>query len=236
MSWRFLICAAFSSGAIACSSAADPEVAIVEQALSCTGLPAWSVRSFQAGERVASAGKAYECKPFPFTGWCGLAPAYEPGVGSAWQDAWVEVGGCDGAPDASDCSAISDWTLGKQYPGGSRVESGGNIYECKPWPFSGWCGIGSAYEPGVGIAWQDAWTLVGPCGGAPDPDPDPDPTPITIDELITTCPDAAELDAIDQDFDIRFEFIGDDPARSWSAPLLPAAATSLTLKSASTRR
>jgi hypothetical protein len=32
----------------------------------------------------------------------------------------------------------------------------------------------------------------------------------TIDELITTCPSAAVLDAIDQDFDIRFEYLDED--------------------------
>jgi len=38
-------------------------------------------------------GKVYECKPFPYSGWCGQwnsgATHYEPGVGSNWQDAWV---------------------------------------------------------------------------------------------------------------------------------------------------
>jgi len=37
-------------------------------------------------------------------------------------------------------------------------------------------------------------------------------TAASIDQLITSCPPAAVLDAIDVDFDIRFEFIGDDPA------------------------
>lgn len=39
-------------------------------------------------------GKVYECKPFPFEGWCSIyssaATQYEPGVGSNWQDAWIE--------------------------------------------------------------------------------------------------------------------------------------------------
>ncbi|MCH9698677.1 MAG: lytic polysaccharide monooxygenase [Gammaproteobacteria bacterium] len=34
----------------------------------------------------------YQCKPFPFSGWCNLAPAYyEPGLGYAWQDAWIKL-------------------------------------------------------------------------------------------------------------------------------------------------
>jgi hypothetical protein len=204
-SWRVLISALFSLAAAACGSgdASEPaEVAVVEQALSCQGLRSWSIRPFAAPERVESRGRAYECKPYPFTGWCGLASAYEPGVGFAWQDAWTPLGTCDGAPDASDCSALPAWALGR-YPGGYRVKSAGNIYECKPAPYSGWCGIGPAYEPGVGFAWSQAWTLVGPCGSR---------TSENIDELITTCPAAKELDAVDADFDLRFEFIGDDPA------------------------
>lgn len=35
--------------------------------------------------------KVYECKPFPYSGWCNInAPHYVPGVGSNWQDAWIE--------------------------------------------------------------------------------------------------------------------------------------------------
>jgi hypothetical protein len=52
------------------------------------------------------------------------------------------------------------------YVGGSRVKNGGNAYECKPYPYSGWCnGAAWAYAPGSGTYWQDAWTVVGPCAG-----------------------------------------------------------------------
>jgi chitinase len=49
------------------------------------------------------------------------------------------------------------------YAPGDRVEHGGAIYECQAFPASGWCGLDANYEPGVGIAWEDAWTLIGPC-------------------------------------------------------------------------
>jgi hypothetical protein len=52
------------------------------------------VRSFSAGQQVASAGAIYACKPHPFTGWCGMSNAYEPGIGFAWQDAWDLKGPC----------------------------------------------------------------------------------------------------------------------------------------------
>ena len=40
-------------------------------------------------------GKVYQCKPFPYRGWCSQwsasATQYEPGVGTNWQDAWIQV-------------------------------------------------------------------------------------------------------------------------------------------------
>jgi hypothetical protein len=52
------------------------------------------------------------------------------------------------------------------YVAGSRVKNAGNSYECKPYPYSGWCnGAAWAYGPGTGTYWSDAWTLVGPCAG-----------------------------------------------------------------------
>ncbi|MGL5102847.1 MAG: lytic polysaccharide monooxygenase [Plesiomonas sp.] len=53
----------------------------------------------------------------------------------------------------------------KSYVAGTKVKgTDGNIYECKPWPYSGYCqqwtSSSNAYEPGVGFAWEQAWTLV----------------------------------------------------------------------------
>ena len=50
--------------------------------------------SYRGGTKVlASNGKVYECKPFPYEGWCRVWSssnnAYEPGVGANWQDAWI---------------------------------------------------------------------------------------------------------------------------------------------------
>ena len=53
------------------------------------------------------------------------------------------------------------WREGTTYYGGSRVSSDGIDYECKPFPFSGWCGqSASHYQPGQGSHWQDAWKRV----------------------------------------------------------------------------
>jgi hypothetical protein len=63
--------------------------------------------------------------------------------------------------DASACDELPEWQV-TTYSGGTRVQNNDKIYECKPYPFSGWCGqVG--YEPGATLYWQDAWILIGPC-------------------------------------------------------------------------
>jgi chitinase len=66
-------------------------------------------------------------------------------------------------PDA--CATIAQYaSTGGNYGPGSIVKNQGNQYQCKPWPYSGWCSIApSAYAPGTGTNWTDAWTLVGSC-------------------------------------------------------------------------
>lgn len=46
--------------------------------------------AYAAGDIVTGTdGKFYQCKPWPYTGWCsGAAFAYAPGTGSAWAEAW----------------------------------------------------------------------------------------------------------------------------------------------------
>ncbi|WP_368166098.1 glycosyl hydrolase family 18 protein [Aeromonas sp. R9-1] len=62
-------------------------------------LPAWAQaayppyeagKSYGAGDVVSNVGALYQCKEFPYSGWCGASPYhYEPGVGVNWSDAWV---------------------------------------------------------------------------------------------------------------------------------------------------
>ncbi|MEM0556641.1 MULTISPECIES: immunoglobulin-like domain-containing protein [Aeromonas] len=48
--------------------------------------------SYQAGDRVSNAGGNYECKPWPYSGWCGGSTShYAPGTGTAWSDAWIKL-------------------------------------------------------------------------------------------------------------------------------------------------
>ncbi|WP_038892971.1 trypsin-like serine protease [Vibrio campbellii] len=48
--------------------------------------------NYSAGDVVTNNGASYQCKPWPNSLWCGSTPsAYEPGVGSAWTDAWLKL-------------------------------------------------------------------------------------------------------------------------------------------------
>lgn len=65
------------------------------------------------------------------------------------------------------CSAIASYVENGNYAPGSKVKNANNQYQCKPYPYSGWCnGAGWAYAPGTGAYWSDAWTLIGSCGTA----------------------------------------------------------------------
>lgn len=69
----------------------------------CSGTPQYAENGgYVAGSLVQNSGSWYECKPYPFTGWCnGAAWAYAPGTGSYWQDAWILKGSCSGRMDVS---------------------------------------------------------------------------------------------------------------------------------------
>jgi hypothetical protein len=75
----------------------------------------------------------------------------------------ITVGSTSGGGGGS-CSGLPVYPAGLgSYVAGDKVSSGGNIYQVKPYPYSGWANTGGAYAPGTGWAWQDAWILVGPC-------------------------------------------------------------------------
>jgi hypothetical protein len=62
------------------------------------------------------------------------------------------------------CATISTYAENAGYVAGSKVKSAGAQYQCKPYPYSGWCnGAAWAYGPGTGAYWADAWTLIGSC-------------------------------------------------------------------------
>jgi len=62
------------------------------------------------------------------------------------------------------CSGIPQYVENGGYVDGSKVQNVGNSYQCKPYPYTGWCnGAAWAYAPGTGSYWTDAWTLIGSC-------------------------------------------------------------------------
>ena len=99
----------------------------------------------------------------------GGATSASGGGGSGGGGSGGASGGAGGSGGGSGkCDGIPKWSLDTAHPEhpyaeGDRVLSGGKVYECKPYPYTGWCGRDDAYAPGSGRAWMDAWTLVGPC-------------------------------------------------------------------------
>ena len=62
------------------------------------------------------------------------------------------------------CSSIVNYAENSGYAPGSIVQNAGSKYQCKPFPYSGWCnGAAWAYGPGTGAYWTDAWTSLGSC-------------------------------------------------------------------------
>lgn len=58
------------------------------------------------------------------------------------------------------CADIDDW-VGSGYEAGSQVQHNGRKYQCKEWPYDGWCNQGG-YEPG-GPNSDDCWIDLGSC-------------------------------------------------------------------------
>jgi hypothetical protein len=62
------------------------------------------------------------------------------------------------------CSGLAQYVENGGYVDGSKVKNAGSSYQCKPYPYTGWCnGAAWAYAPGTGSYWQDAWILIGSC-------------------------------------------------------------------------
>lgn len=65
----------------------------------------------------------------------------------------AETGGTEGD--------IADYRPGVSYKAGDKVKNVGKVFQCKPMPYSAWCGQSAAhYAPGTGSAWGQAWTQI----------------------------------------------------------------------------
>ncbi len=64
------------------------------------------------------------------------------------------------------CTNLTSYRENNGYTAGNTVKNSDRIYECRPWPYSGWCNSAAvAYAPGTGTHWQDAWIDKGSCTG-----------------------------------------------------------------------
>ena len=65
----------------------------------------------------------------------------------------------DSLPPPTDYDYVYPEGVGEYQPGTKVKGSDGNIYQCKPFPESGWCNQSSLYyAPATGLAWRDAWS------------------------------------------------------------------------------
>ncbi|MGL5698024.1 MAG: chitinase, partial [Kluyvera sp.] len=66
----------------------------------------------------------------------------------------------DETKDGNDSDVINypSWSSSQTWKAGDIVNNHGALYQCKPLPVGAWCNVApSYYEPGVGLAWGDAW-------------------------------------------------------------------------------
>lgn len=140
---RTLLAAALTLSFLGCASpSGDDATEYGAQGASCT--PYVAGTRYAAGALVTAGGKGYECKPWPYSGWCSLGGAYAPGAGFAWRDAWSETAACGSSsssggsggtgssgattPKPADACKASAWAAGTNYRTGDVVSYGGNYY------------------------------------------------------------------------------------------------------------
>ena len=117
---------------------------------------------YKEGDIVNNIGKVYECKGYPFSGWCST---YEPGNDSVkWNDAWSDLGECvqmiysigDDVRSSKiqqssnivlrDGCTIHPFDPTKAYQALEEVSYAQTVYRCKPAPASIWCNMASYGE------------------------------------------------------------------------------------------
>ncbi len=101
--YTLLVKAYDNAGAVSTSgSVAIKVVTVVSD--QCAAIAAYAENAgYAAGSKVKHGGKRYECKEFPYSGWCnGAAWAYAPGTGAYWADAWYDRGSCTAREEQSE--------------------------------------------------------------------------------------------------------------------------------------
>jgi len=127
---------------------------------SCDGLPVYPAGrgSYIAGDRVQNMDKVFEVRAWPREAWANsTSAAYVPGVGEAWEDAWLYISDCSStpeppaAPTALSATAISasrisiNWTDNSNNEELFRIEQSAN-------GTSGWTSVGTVSADVAGFA------------------------------------------------------------------------------------
>ena len=153
-----------------------PALAAPTAQTSCTA-PAWQAGEiYTGGDLVSHAGHQWRAK------W--WTTNEEPGTTGQW-GVWEDQGVCGDvtptteptvepttvppttvpptdppptSPPGGSCTE-PQYVAGTTYNAGDLVQNVGNKYECN---IGGWCSSSAAwaYEPGVGMYWQEAWSLM----------------------------------------------------------------------------
>ena len=78
-------------------------------------------------------------------------------------DKEVPDGGPDGNPDSDNSPVAFTYPegIGSYQPGIVVRGTTGDLFQCKPFPYSGWCNQAPFYyAPGTGLAWEQAWSRI----------------------------------------------------------------------------
>lgn len=129
------------SALLACSATPGDDAERTAEGAGCSAPAYVAGKTYAAGDVVTAGGKTYQCKPYPYSGWCGMGAAYAPGSGFAWSDAWNEIGSCSGSGSSGSGSSGSSgsgssggscsagaWSAGTSYHTGDIVSYGGKLY------------------------------------------------------------------------------------------------------------
>merc|ERR1711935_5502 len=170
----------------------SPVYTTLTDAGGCPGAYVSSTK-YEKGDRVSKTGLVYQCKDWPMGAHCSQQ-GYEPGtsVGSGskmtsfWKSAWTVIGHCKGsiapttAPQFNSATSVggcpNKWVAGETYEEADRISVTVStlpirqvVYQCKAWPFSGFC---SQFEP-TAFGGDQGWALAGSCDGSIGPTASP---------------------------------------------------------------
>lgn len=170
-----------SSSAVAVSSSSRPSSSSASSVSgdTCSGLAEWNSGTVytQTSPQVKYNNKRYQAAYW--------TQGANPATNSSGQGSpWIDLGACNGTIGSSSAPAVSSssrpsssavavssssaggncsspqYVNGATYATGALVKNAGSEYRCT---VGGWCTVGGPYEPGVGWAWSNAWSLVRSC-------------------------------------------------------------------------